>query len=362
MKKQLTKIFILITIIFYSCDTADSPPPLDDETTFEFTWTVDTLKNPNGYGVVPWSTWGSSSQSVWVAGFNLANQGEIFHYNGNTWERVTPDLGFNYQVTSVFGFSENDVYIAGAKLIIDSVLHGENLLLHYDGVSFQEINLPKGNGLLYIHGRNTNDIWTCGYYGSLYHKTGTQWVKVSFDEREYLGLLSETPDLGPIYVAPNGEVFIMNEYYDYKVYGDTAMFYFSKYSNSSWKDLDSCRMVNIDGIRTGYTFGNKSVWGYNEYEIYSAGNAVYNFNGNSWVPATWDDYPYRDIKGTLSNKIFVVGEHGTLRYYNGNDWIRVRKYSNTIVDFYSVMPFEDEIFIGAYQLGEGYVVRGKVIK
>jgi hypothetical protein len=110
----------------------------------------------------------------------------------------------------------------------------------------------------------------------------------------------------------------------------------------------------------GYTFGNKAMWGIHGSDIYSAGDAVYNFNGNNWQPATWDDHPYRDIKGTLSNKVFVVGNHGTLRYYNGIDWIRVAKYSNTIVDFYSVMPFEDEIFIGAFQLGDGYVVRGKV--
>jgi hypothetical protein len=361
MKNLLAAIFIALAIIIFSCDTTEPPPPYDNPN-LEFTWTVDTLKNPNGYGIVPWSMWGSSPQNVWIAGFNLANQGEIVHFDGNSWIRETPDLGFNYEVLSVFGFSENDVYVAGYKIIVDSVLHTESLVLHFNGSSWQNENIPKGSGISYIHGANPNDAWACGYYGSLYHKIGSSWEKVEFEEREYLGPLSEQPDLGPIYVAPNSDVFVMNEYYNYRVYGDTAMFYFSKYSNNEWVDLDSCRLVNIDGVPTGYKFGAKAMWGMHGSEIYSAGNAVYNFNGNNWLPATWDDYPYRDIKGTVSNKIFVVGNHGTIRYYNGLDWIRVAKYSNTIVDFYSIMPFEDEIFIGAFQLGEGYVVRGKVIK
>ena len=57
-----------------------------------------------------------------------------------------------------------------------------------------------------------------------------------------------------------------------------------------------------------------------------------------------------------------MGEHGTIRYFDGSIWKRIGDYSSYIVDFYSVMPFEDEIFIGAYQLGVGYVVHGTLKK
>jgi hypothetical protein len=362
---HITSLALLTLILLStSCNTTE-PLPDNNNQYLEYEWTIDTLKNPNGYGVVPWSMWGNSPQSVWIAGFNLAGQGELFHWDGNNWNRVTPDLGFNYQVTSVFGFAENDIYIAGAELIIDSVLHGGNLVLYYDGFSLRKENILQDKGLHYIHGRNPNDVWACGYYGSLYHKTGGIWKKVSFDEREYLGELSVAPDLGPIYVAPNGEVFLMNEYYNPKAYNDTAMFYFSKYSNGTWQDLDSCRLVNINGIPTGYKFGDRAIWGISENEIYSVSNwaGLFKFDGNNWVLTTWESrYEYKDVKGTSTNKVFVVGEHGTIKYFDGSNWLRIPGFSNKIVDFYSVMPFEDEIFIGAYQLGVGYVVRGKVKK
>ncbi|MCF8242650.1 MAG: hypothetical protein K9J16_14825 [Melioribacteraceae bacterium] len=360
--------FLLITfaaslLLFtaLSCDTTEPPPPIDDQY-LEYEWTIDTLKNPNDYGVVPWSIWGSSPQSVWIAGFNLAGQGEIFHWDGVGWDRVTPDLGFNYEVLAVFGFSENDVYAAGSRIIIDTVLHTQSLVLHYDGTTWQRENLPVGSGLKFIHGRNSNDVWACGIEGALYHKTGNQWSKIPFSEKKYLGLLSESPDLGPIYATPNGQVFLMNEYYNPKAYGDTAMFYFSKYSNGKWTDLDSCKLVNVDGIPRGYKFGNKAMWGVTENEIYSAGDAVYRYDGNNWSPVTWDDYSYLDLKITANERIFTVGWHGTIRYFNRNNWLRIPDFSSKIVDFYSIMPFEDEIFIGAYQLGIGYVVRGKLKK
>ncbi|OGU70201.1 MAG: hypothetical protein A2V93_03995 [Ignavibacteria bacterium RBG_16_34_14] len=361
---KLLRFTILLFFIFISLNCSDpTEPPPDDNQYLKYEWTIDTLKNPNGYGVVPWSIWGSSDSSVFIAGFNLAGQGELFHWDGTIWNRVTPDLGFNYEVLSVFGFSENEVYAVGSKLIVDTVLHTEALILKYNGISWQRENLPLGSGLKFIYGRNPSDIWACGYYGAPYRRINNQWFKVPFDERKYLGLMSISPSLGPLYVAPNGEVFIMNEFYDYKEYPDTAMFYFTKYSNGSWQDLDSCRLVNIDGIPTGFSFGNKAMYGINENEIYSVGNrGLFKFDGNNWTLTTWDDFLYRDIKGTPEKLIFTVGDHGTIRYFNGSSWIRIGDFGSYIVDFYSVMPFKDEIFIGAYQLGVGYVVHGKVKK
>ncbi len=364
MKKLVVSALVItLSFLLKSCDTTEPPPP-DGNNNLEYNWEIDTLKNPNGYGVVPWACWGSSPQSVWIAGFNLAGQGEIFKWDGNLWSRATPDLGFNYDLAAIIGFSENDVYIAGYKILVDTIQHSESMILHYNGSSLQQETIPmKADALLFIYGNTSSNIWACGKNGSLYNKIGGNWVNIPFDDRKYLGLLSEPPDLGPLYVSPSGEVFLMNKYYEYKVYKDTAMFYFSKYNNGIWKDLDSCRLVNIAGIPTGFNFGNKAMWGLSVNNIYSVGNGgLFRFNGNNWFLTTWDDYLYRDIKGTQENRMFVVGDHGTIRYSAGSSWIRIGDYSSYIVDFYSVMPFKDEIFIGAYQLGVGYVVHGVLKK
>jgi hypothetical protein len=105
------------------------------------------------------------------------------------------------------------------------------------------------------------------------------------------------------------------------------------------------------------------MWGNSESEIYSAGPELYKLYGNSWRLTAWEgNYKYKDVKGSDWNRIFTVGEHGTIRYFDGSIWKRIGDYSSYVVDFYSVIPFENEIFIGAYQLGEGYVVHGKLKK
>lgn len=355
MKKNIFSLYLLITLTsFYnfSCNTTEPLPP-DQKTTLEYDWKVDTLLNPHGYGVVPWSMWGSSPTDVWAVGFNLAGQGEMFHYDGIFWKRATPDLGFNYELAAIFGFSKNEIYAVGSKLIVDTVLHSENLVLMYNGLSWQRENMPAGSGLLYIHGQSTNDIWACGYYGTLYHKTGSIWQKISFDSRL---------KLGPIWTAQSGKVFMMSEYYDYPVTADTAMFYFNKFSTSTWSILDSCRLIYIDGIPTGYKFGEKAMIGISENHIYSAGSGLFKFNGNLWQVETWDDYDYKDLKCNNEGIFFAVGGHGTIRYLLNNQWQRISDYNRYTVDFYSVMPFKDEIFIGAFSGGNGYIVHGTLKK
>jgi hypothetical protein len=354
-KKVLTGFlfFISLFIISISCDSTEPPPP-DEKTTLEYNWEVDTLFNPHGYGVVPWSMWGSSPTDVWTVGFNLAGQGEMFHYDGALWKRVTPDLGFNYGLAAIFGFSESDIYAVGSKLIVDTMLHSENLVLKYNGINWQRENMPLGSGLLYIHGLNTNNIWVCGYYGTLYHKTSNVWQKMPFDSKL---------NLGPIWTASTGEVFMMSEYFDYPITVDTAMFYFSKYNSSTWQILDSNKLIIIDGIRTGYKFGEKGMIGISENQIYSVGiGGLFEFNGVNNSLIYWDDYYYRDIKNNMNGNIFVVGDHGTINYSINNQWKTIRDYNRYVVDFYSVMPFQNEIFIGAFSGGNGYIVHGTLKK
>lgn len=143
-KSVLTELTLLI-LLSASCNTTE--PPIENNNQYlKYEWTIDTLKNPNGYGVVPWSMWGSSPQSVWIAGFNLAWQGELFHWDGKLLTRATPDLGFNYDLSSVIGFAENDIYIAGYKIIIDTVLHSESIILHYNGSIWQQEPIPIKGG------------------------------------------------------------------------------------------------------------------------------------------------------------------------------------------------------------------------
>ena len=103
--------------------------------------------------------------------------------------------------------------------------------------------------------------------------------------------------------------------------------------------------------------------GISENQIYSAGiKGLFEYNGVSNNLIYWDDYYYRDIKNNNKGNIFVVGFHGTINYSINNVWKRISDYSRYDVDFYSIMPFDKEIFIGAYSSGNGYIVHGTLKK
>ena len=122
------------------------------------------------------------------------------------------------------------------------------------------------------------------------------------------------------------------------------------------------KLANISGIFDGYKFGYRAMWGMNENEIYSVGQAIYKYDGSEWKVQIGGQPDYLDIKGTSSNNIYTVGFHGTLKKFDGSYWTPIGGFSKYIVDFYSIMPFEEEIFVTGLQQGIGYIVRGKLIE
>jgi hypothetical protein len=357
---KLISWFILLPLIItiHSCkDDPITPPPINEKLKYE--WVVDTLFNPNGYGVIPQSMWGSSDSNIWIAGWNLAWQGEIFHYNGTKWIRKTPLLGFNYELKNIFGFSENNIYAVGSKRLYDRF---ESLILHYNGIDWQVEDTPYSHPINFIHGQSPDDMWACGTLGLLLHKTGGKWEKVDFSIREYLGPLSVNPNLGPIYVSPNGEVFLMSKYQNSWIVEDTAKFYFSKFNTfKGWQDIDSSILIINNGKPRNYKFGDKAMWGISEQEIYSAGRGgVYRFDGNSWELKGWSSYFYNDAKGISGSRVFAVGDRGVLQYGGNDRWQAIQDYYEYLVNFLCIMPFQDKIFIGAEAFGQGYVLKGKL--
>lgn len=357
-KFKMTKFtfFILYFSLFFAIGGLQCKKPTqpdDGKPKKDFIWSVDTLFNPQGFKVIPMYISGSSSKDVWAVGFNEVHQGEIFRFDGNRWTNETPLLPFNHELTSVHVFAPNHVYVVGYKYWFDPELRLQSLILFYNGLTWRVEDVPIGNSLRHIYGRSKNDIWTCGMYGTLFHFNGIQWDKIQCDTIYHLG---------PIFQTPDGKTFLIKHTKYNPVTADTFMYYFSTIQNNILIDIDSCKTFNDRwGDRVGFKFGVQAMWGISENELYSAGNFIFKYNGSSWNYVFWDDYPFEDIKGTARNNIYAVGLHGTIGYYDGEKWNRIWKYSSTIVDFYSVMPFEDEVFILGYYRGNSYVVRGKVI-
>jgi hypothetical protein len=66
------------------------------------------------------------------------------------------------------------------------------------------------------------------------------------------------------------------------------------------------------------------------------------------------------VRGNRPDNVYAVGYHGYAAYFDGQVWNYITEYENQIVDFVSVQPFDDEVFILADYYDQAYVVRGKI--
>ena len=156
-----------------------------------------------GWGII--KTWGLSSSDFYVVG----NNGNIAHYNGNSWERIIS--GTSTHINDAFGIVNNQsqsvlycpvssFFVPGEKKVlkivdkvVETVPWNENARLYSawaksenilyvcgEGVfenkfgQWNEINLqPVGTNS--IRGNDVNDIFVVGDYGSIFHFNGSSW-------------------------------------------------------------------------------------------------------------------------------------------------------------------------------------------
>ncbi len=106
------------------------------------------------------------------------------------------------------------------------------LIIHYDGLKWSEENIIKGGALNDIWGRSPNDIWACGFWGTVYHYDGIKWSKDSISvynpQRSEFQLLS--------IVEFKNIVYATGVKYEIST-GST--YYFFKQTNNTWQIVDS---------------------------------------------------------------------------------------------------------------------------
>ena len=193
-KKNLTGFlfFISLFIISISCDSTE---PIDElkPGRRDYTWSVDTLKPPEGRSI-PYSMWGANADDVWAVGLAYLNAYCIWHFDGNSWNNYTPDKYIN--PTCIWGTSNNNIWIGSS----------DGAFWHYDGIKwnkFFETIIPNYQQFIVesICGNSPNNIFAVGFAdsigGSSYkavimHYNGSKWelvnipnIQNSFDQIFY---------------------------------------------------------------------------------------------------------------------------------------------------------------------------------
>ena len=229
-----------------------------------------------------WSIWGSSASDVFVGGDDM-----ILHWNGTEWETMI--LPIEARITSIWGFSANEVY---------AVAMGQKVL-RYDGSEWSVFEeFPGGDTILWsLWGTSASDMYTGGYstFGDdfLYHYDGTSWSAQDNVNSAIYGIWGSSSD---------------------DIYAVGVAGYKMHYNGSTWSDESShyVDFKSINGTSAGdiYTVGQYGLIEYNNGSTWQIQNGTY----------IWS---LHDVMGFSENNIYAVGIGGTVLQYDGTTWNRL---------------------------------------
>ncbi|MEJ5261539.1 MAG: hypothetical protein WHT45_02585, partial [Ignavibacterium sp.] len=103
---KTTSFLILILLTAFSCKDDGITPPELKPGRRDYTWTVDTLKPPEGLSF-PSRMWGANASDVWAVGMAYLNAYCIWHFDGKLWTNYTPDKYIDPR--GIWGTSSNNI-------------------------------------------------------------------------------------------------------------------------------------------------------------------------------------------------------------------------------------------------------------
>ncbi len=350
MNKFLNLILNLLLILnlfflffFESCKSSTAPK----QNTLQpgrrdYTWTVDTLNIP--YTVLE-NIWGSSPTDVWAVGPGGDKDKTIYRFNGQQW--VNDGISRPLAPTAVFGFAQNDVWLAGTL--------GDDIW-HYDGTvlsKYQNYYVPGYplTGIQGIWGDSPNNIYAVGFAdsdnifrGMIQQFNGSQW-KITYlsNKNEEFSIEYKDPLSNNCYVL--------------------------SYRNNDNNNTDSTIIYQYDGqslkeiYSSDFFAGHSSNLAYIASQVYFIlDNGVYSYN-NGFKLLFNVDYPnfYRAICGRNNEDIFLCMKDG-IAHYNGTDIQYLYHFHQGI--YFSGPPaiFDKEVFFLVYDFVNNInlVIRGKL--
>ncbi len=318
LKKYSSLLFLLTTlftivIINLSCEdnpvTPDDPPGRSD-----YIISVDTIDV--NYDVFN-SIWGTSENNMWAGG---GGSEHIWHYDGTKWKALPIGSYPFASVRSIYGFYENDIWIAAA----------EGKILHYDGTSWVlDFRYgPSGNNpnsFNDIWGYSSNDIYAVGHYyenhksyGIIFHYNGTGWKQVNIPKTE--------GQIWQVRGDPNNrsrQYFVLNNV-DFQIPDSSRIF---ELNGENIREIYYGELFSNDASAPKIeTINNKIYFGFNR--------AIHSFNGKNFILEKAVDiqsYSNSFIGRSINDLIFAV--FGGFAHYNGSEIKYLYQNENTFLIF-----------------------------
>lgn len=172
-----------------------------------------------------WWVHGTSDTDLWMVG----EQGRITHYDGESFEEH--ESGTTATLWGAYAFAANDVWAVGGMV---GGATPDDVLLHYDGSSWQPEPLPEALGRTHfkVWGTSSADLFVVGEAGVIWHRDGTEWT-----------LQSDPPvatgNLTTVSGCSSTEV--------YAVGGRDVL----RYDGTAWTKLDVSLTNDVNGVTCG---------------------------------------------------------------------------------------------------------------
>ncbi len=317
---MINSSIILLIVLFQATSCKKEPPVVppvgqQDTTSHVINWFVEDLGE---YGSTLWDAALINDTLVYAVGeihrndtlFNLAK------WNGNEWElkRIMfyticgQQSRTLYPASSIFTFTENDIWIA---------MYGDQIAKIENGLQTQTICLPWSFSIRKIWGTSSNNFYVVGDNGNIAHYQNGQWIRIESGTDINLRDVWGSPDGSIIWATgfedSYGTVFLRNTGNGFKKVleiTDPSMPHPPNQITHVFKSLwtDKADTVYLGAVGRVYA-APKNTTGYAKENIW-------------WDYANQTEFPPETnvIRGTAGNDIFVGGYLQFVRHWNGASW------------------------------------------
>jgi hypothetical protein len=239
----------------------------------------------------------------------------------------------SYPASSVFAFSENEVWIA---------MDGDQIAKIENGVQSQTMCLPWSFVINKIWGSNGNNLYVVGNNGNIAFFNGTRWTRIESGTdliiRDVWGGNNQGSNHRKVFCTVLSSV----------VLGEHKILTIDENNVVDSLHWDIGRIVTSSWTKEGKF-------------VYTSGWGVFNNKSGRWEEERSIPLFYTNrIRGTALNNIIVVGNYGFLAHYNGAGWKVYDEFLQlSSADFYSVSVEGGIMAAVGYNGESGLIVIGR---
>jgi hypothetical protein len=275
------------------------------------------FENPKPSGGWWHSTWGATSNDVWIAG----GAGKAVRWNGKHF--LAYDIGVNSFVFQIAGADATHVWA-----ITDS-----GAIVFFDGTKWSQQSTTTTQ-LRSLSVSGTQNAWAVGQNGTILKYDGATWSQVTPNVAFTSGYAIYTTSATDVWAGGGNQIIHWNgATWSTETTGASRAETIFGAGGNVWAS-DSGSIYKRDGTSwtpqaTGLSPGVAYGYAVDATHAYAVGyGVVYELTGSTWAPMSGATGSYRSIFGLAPNDLWAVGTSGTIERFDGAAWKDQRTYAN----------------------------------